>query len=190
MSLFTAARSPLSQVQRLKVLIERLINGTGGRLNSIAILSAHRSQSPHAHNRKNRQDLEKKLKAIGCGFKRIVGHGQEENGKVVREPSFVVFNISFSQAKDLWGHYDQWGIIYIGTETKSKPLILGSEPTLTGQHEDVVGELGSPKIVTPGQPRPRTWSEIPDKKKPGYGIEMPFIGPGKLPGHTAPPRKK
>ncbi|MEI6389052.1 MAG: DUF3293 domain-containing protein, partial [Spirochaetota bacterium] len=155
-------------------------------LKSIAILTAYRSENPREHNSKNLRELEGKLKGWGCRVKRIVGHGQEEGGRTVKEPSFVVYNITFDQAKQLWQQYDQWGIIYIGEETRNKPLILGSEPHPAGHYEDVVGELGAPKVVTPGTPKPQNWSEIPNKKKPGYGFELPFVGPTTLPGHVSP----
>lgn len=182
----TAARRPGPQAWRLATMVQRLIRQKGANLESTAILSSNLASRSPEENTQNRKNLEHMLKQWGCGVKAVTGYGQEGKGRVVREPSFIVTNITLNQCKQVWNRFDQWGIIYIGEETSYKPMLLGAEKKPSGDYEDVIVELGEPEVVTPGMKKPENWTEIPSEKEPGYGIHLPVKGPSRMPGWKSP----
>lgn len=191
------AKNPGPRSSRLVKVIERMMKNRGGTFSdSFAVLSSSRASMSPEDRKAAHQGLLIQLRKWGLHPTPVKGHGQEGLGTSVEEPSIVVHKISLDQCKKIWLDYDQWGIVYLGPETNFRPHLLASEKQQlpedapgepTGPYEDIVMELGAPRLVTPGKKRkPKNWTEIPDEETPGFGIHMPVKRPARLPGWKSP----
>ena len=102
--------------------VRRHINAVRRGKGSFAFLTAWRGGEKKAANKQAMHHLHRSLKKMKLSHTKMKGHGQEGGGKISKEPSLMVHNITHKQAKTLGKRHKQYSIIYAGPETAGKPV--------------------------------------------------------------------
>jgi hypothetical protein len=122
---------------------------------SFSILTSWRSGHSQEKNRKNFDELKKKLRDQGLGFFELKGQWQEcqdsnipydecphHQLKTSSEPSLFVPGLKMKDAEGITSAYEQDAAVYAGPETKGKVVLIKR-----GGNTDVLGDF-SPGCIS------------------------------------------
>jgi len=117
---------------------------------SFAIMTSWRVENDIQKNISDFKRLQSMIRAEGLGYIHLDGHGQEEDetGRVVdvKEPSLLIPNISLASAERLMKTFNQFGIVYRGSETNEKVSLIeqgGKQTKLGSFHPNKVAQFFS-----------------------------------------------